>query len=51
MKANSDAVRDVPNHENPEYVAKVKEIREEWGQQLRGKVAEIRQQVVAREPD
>jgi CPA2 family monovalent cation:H+ antiporter-2 len=42
---------DVPNHENPEYVAKVKEIREEWGQQLRGKVAEIRQQVVAREPD
>jgi CPA2 family monovalent cation:H+ antiporter-2 len=36
---------DVPNHENPEYVTKVREIREEWGRQLRGKVVEIRQQM------
>jgi glutathione-regulated potassium-efflux system protein KefB len=42
---------DVPNHENPEYVAKVREINAEWGRQLRGKVAEIREQMTARESD
>jgi len=36
---------DVPNHDNPDYVAKVKEIREEWGRLLRGKVEEIRQEM------
>jgi CPA2 family monovalent cation:H+ antiporter-2 len=34
---------DIPAHENPEYVEKVKAIREEWGLQLRGAVEEIRQ--------
>lgn len=42
---------DVPNHENPEYVRKVREINEEWGRQLRGKVAEIRGQMTTRESD
>jgi len=39
---------DVPNHDNPEYVAKFREMREEWGRQLRGKVAEIRQEMASR---
>ncbi len=34
---------DKPNHLNPEYVAKLKEIREEWGRQLQGAVEEILQ--------
>ncbi|MCP5347380.1 MAG: cation:proton antiporter [Gammaproteobacteria bacterium] len=35
---------DIPNHENPEFVARYKEIRDEWGRQLMGKVQEIRLQ-------
>ena len=42
---------DVPNHDNPEYVARFRELREEWGRQLRGRVAEIRQETASRQPD
>jgi len=42
---------DVPNHENPEFVARFRELREEWGRQLSGRVAEIRQEMAAKEPD
>jgi CPA2 family monovalent cation:H+ antiporter-2 len=42
---------DVPNHDNPEYVVKVREINEEWGRQLRGKVEEIRQYMSAQAPE
>jgi len=38
----------VPNHDNPEFVAKFREMREEWGKQLRGKVDEIRQEMASR---
>ncbi|MCP5144399.1 MAG: cation:proton antiporter [Gammaproteobacteria bacterium] len=41
----------VPNHENPEYVARFRAMREEWGRQLRGKVAEIRDEMAARDSD
>jgi len=42
---------DVPNHENPEYVARFMELREEWGRQLSGRVAEIRQEMASKEPE
>jgi len=42
---------DVPNHENPEYVAKFRAMREEWGQLLRGRVEEIRQEMAGQESD
>ena len=41
----------VPNHDNPEFVARFRELREEWGRQLRGRVAEIRREMSARETD
>ncbi|MEJ2274848.1 MAG: cation:proton antiporter [Woeseiaceae bacterium] len=37
----------VPNHENPEFVARFRELREEWGRQLSGRVAEIRREMSA----
>jgi len=42
---------DVPAHENPEYVARVKEINEEWGRQLQGKIAEARDRMSTGQPD
>ncbi|MGA8203864.1 MAG: cation:proton antiporter, partial [Woeseiaceae bacterium] len=42
---------DVANHDNPEYVARFRELREEWGRQLLGRVAEIRQEMASRQPD
>lgn len=42
---------DVPAHENPEYVKRVKEINEEWGRQLQGKVAEARDRMSTGQPD
>jgi CPA2 family monovalent cation:H+ antiporter-2 len=42
---------DVANHDNPEYVARFRELREEWGRQLLGRVAEIRQEMASRPPD
>ena len=35
----------VPNHENPEFVARFRELREEWGRQLSGRVARIREEM------
>ena len=42
---------DVANHDNPEYVARFRELREEWGRQLLGRVAEIRQEMASRQAD
>jgi len=37
----------VPNHDNPEFVAKFRQMREEWGRLLRGRVEEIRREMAA----
>jgi CPA2 family monovalent cation:H+ antiporter-2 len=42
---------DVANHDNPEYVARFRELREDWGRQLLGRVAEIRQEMASRQAD
>lgn len=41
----------VPNHDNPEFVARFRELREEWGRQLHGRVEEIRQEMAAEQQD
>jgi len=42
---------DVPIHENQEYVAKFRAMREEWGRLLSGKVEEIRREMAERDAD
>jgi len=42
---------DVPNHENPEYVAKFRAMQEEWGRLLRGRVEEIRRETASTDAD
>jgi len=52
MVVLADAYRiDIPSHENPEFINKWREVREEWGRQLLGAVAEIRQNSATEEPD
>lgn len=37
----------VPNHDNPEFVARFRELRGEWGRQLRGRIDEIRREMAS----